>query len=98
MMEKERAKHFDAGLLDLFFGAFDDVLAIRRAADTANAEQTLARALASVTVRANSHLASARTYRVSRTSRTLETSSVGEKGLPRKATSGSSNASSGSLA
>jgi len=52
MMEKERGKQFDAGLLDLFFGAFDDVLAIRRSADTTNAEQTLARALAHVTARA----------------------------------------------
>jgi HD-GYP domain-containing protein (c-di-GMP phosphodiesterase class II) len=51
MMEKERATQFDAGLLDLFFGAFDDVLAIRRSADTGNAEQTLARALAAVTTR-----------------------------------------------
>jgi putative two-component system response regulator len=54
MMEKERGKQFDAELLDLFFGSFDDVLAIRRSADTVNAEQTLARALASVTARSSS--------------------------------------------
>jgi putative two-component system response regulator len=54
MMEKERGTQFDAGLLDLFFGAFDDVLAIRRSADTGNAEQTLARALAAVTTRPKS--------------------------------------------
>ena len=33
-------------LLDLFFGAFDDVLAIRRAAGSGTVEQTLAIALA----------------------------------------------------
>ena len=33
MMEEERGTQFDAELLDLFFGAFDDVLAIRRDAD-----------------------------------------------------------------
>ena len=48
MMERERGTQFDAELLDLFFGSFDDVLAIRRSADTANAEQMLARALAHV--------------------------------------------------
>jgi putative two-component system response regulator len=53
MMLKERGTQFDAELLDLFFGSFDDVLAIRRSADTGNAEQTLARALAHVTARHN---------------------------------------------
>jgi putative two-component system response regulator len=53
MMEEERGTQFDAELLDLFFGAFDDVLAIRRSADTRNAEPTLARALAQVTARAS---------------------------------------------
>src|ERR687897_1770399 len=52
MMEKERGTQFDADLLDLFFGSFDDVLAIRRSADNGNAEQTLARALAHITARA----------------------------------------------
>ena len=51
MMEKERGTQFDANLLDLFFGAFDDVLAIRRSAATGNAEQTLARAMATMTSR-----------------------------------------------
>jgi putative two-component system response regulator len=41
-----RGTQFDAELLDLFFGAFDDVLAIRRAAGTGTVEQTLAIALA----------------------------------------------------
>ena len=52
MMEDGRGTQFDAELLDLFFGSFDDVLAIRRSAATGNAEQTLARALAHVTARA----------------------------------------------
>jgi putative two-component system response regulator len=42
MMEEERGTQFDAELLDLFFGAFDQVLAIRRAADEGIGEQTLA--------------------------------------------------------
>jgi putative two-component system response regulator len=46
LMLEGRGTQFDAGLLDLFFGSFDDVLAIRRAAATGTAEQTLAVALA----------------------------------------------------
>jgi hypothetical protein len=46
MMEQERGTQFDAELLDLFFGAFEDVLAIRRAADVGIGEQTLASARA----------------------------------------------------
>ena len=46
MMLEGRGTQFDADLLDLFFGSFDDVLAIRRAAGTGTAEQTLAIALA----------------------------------------------------
>ena len=45
-MAEGRGTQFDAELLDLFFGAFDDVLAIRRAAGTGTVEQTLAIALA----------------------------------------------------
>ena len=45
-MAEGRGTQFDAELLDLFFGAFDDVLAIRRAAATGTVEQTLAIALA----------------------------------------------------
>ena len=52
MMQKERGTQFDADLLDLFFGSFDDVLAIRQSAGTGNAEQTLGRALAHMTSRA----------------------------------------------
>ena len=51
MMEQERGAQFDPGLLDLFFGAFDDVLEIRRSADAGHAEQTLARALELITAR-----------------------------------------------
>jgi putative two-component system response regulator len=46
LMVEGRGTQFDAELLDLFFGAFDDVLAIRRAAGTGTVEQTLAIALA----------------------------------------------------
>jgi putative two-component system response regulator len=46
MMEQERGTQFDAELLDLFFGAFEDVLAIRRTADVGIGEQTLASARA----------------------------------------------------
>ena len=45
MMEKERGTQFDADLLDLFFGSFDDVLAIRRAAGAGANDQTVALAL-----------------------------------------------------
>jgi hypothetical protein len=41
-MEEGRGTQFDAALLDLFFGAYDDVLSIRRAAGSGNAEQVLA--------------------------------------------------------
>lgn len=44
MMEQERGTQFDAELLDLFFGAFEDVLAIRREADAGGGEHTLASA------------------------------------------------------
>ena len=46
LMVEGRGTQFDPELLDLFFGAFDDVLAIRRAAGTGTVEQTLAIALA----------------------------------------------------
>ena len=42
LMEEGRGTQFDAALLDLFFNAFDDVLAIRQAAGNGNAEQVLA--------------------------------------------------------
>jgi putative two-component system response regulator len=41
-----RGTQFDAELLDLFFGAFDDVLAIRRAAADGHGDQSLVLALA----------------------------------------------------
>jgi putative two-component system response regulator len=47
VMAEGRGTQFDAHLLDLFFGAFDDVLAIRRAAG-AGRDQSLAHALAHV--------------------------------------------------
>jgi putative two-component system response regulator len=46
VMLEGRGTQFDAELLDLFFGAFDDVLAIRRAAGDGNVEPSLAHALA----------------------------------------------------
>ena len=46
LMLEGRGTQFDPVLLDLFFDSFDDVLAIRRAAGTGTAEQTLAVALA----------------------------------------------------
>jgi putative two-component system response regulator len=46
MMVEGRGTQFDAELLDLFFGSFEDVLAIRRAAGSGATEQTLAIALA----------------------------------------------------
>ena len=46
MMLEDRGTQFDAELLDLFFGSFEDVLAIRRAAGAGATEQTLAVALA----------------------------------------------------
>jgi putative two-component system response regulator len=46
LMLEGRGTQFDPHLLDLFFGSFDDVLAIRRAAGTGTAEHTLAVALA----------------------------------------------------
>jgi putative two-component system response regulator len=42
LMLEGRGTQFDMVLLDLFFDSFDDVLAIRRAAGTGTAEQTLA--------------------------------------------------------
>ena len=45
-MLEGRGTQFEPDLLDLFFGSFDDVLAIRRAAGTGTAEQTLAVAVA----------------------------------------------------
>jgi putative two-component system response regulator len=47
VMLDARGTHFDAELLDLFFGAFDDVLAIRRAAADGRVDQSLVLALAS---------------------------------------------------
>ena len=46
LMLEGRGTQFDAELLDLFVGSFDDVLAIRRSAGTGTVEQTLAIALA----------------------------------------------------
>ncbi|NUT54540.1 MAG: response regulator [Thermoleophilia bacterium] len=46
LMLEGRGTQFDGELLDLFFGSFDDVLAIRRAAGTGTGDQTLAVALA----------------------------------------------------
>jgi putative two-component system response regulator len=46
LMLEGRGTQFDPHLLDLFFGSFDDVLAIRRAAGAGTAEHTLAVALA----------------------------------------------------
>ena len=43
-----RGTQFDPELLDLFFGAFDDVLAIRRAASDGHRDRSVARALAHV--------------------------------------------------
>jgi putative two-component system response regulator len=45
VMLEGRGLQFDAELLDLFFGCFDDVLAIRRAAATTTVDQTLALSL-----------------------------------------------------
>ena len=45
-MLEGRGTQFDPVLLDLFFDAFDDVLAIRRSAASGNPEQTLALAVA----------------------------------------------------
>ena len=45
MMLEGRGTQFDAELLDLFFGSFEDVLAIRRAAGAGANEQTVALAL-----------------------------------------------------
>ena len=46
MMLEGRGSQFDADLLDLFFGRFEDVLAIRRAAGTGTTDNALALALA----------------------------------------------------
>jgi putative two-component system response regulator len=46
LMLEGRGTQFDPVLLDLFFDAFDDVLAIRRSAASGNPEQTLALAVA----------------------------------------------------
>ena len=46
MMLEERGTQFDAHLLDLFVGAYDDVLEIRRAAGTMDVARTLGIALA----------------------------------------------------
>ena len=46
IMLEGRGTQFDAGLLDLFFGSFEDVLAIRRAAGDGHVDHTLALALA----------------------------------------------------
>jgi putative two-component system response regulator len=40
MMEEGRGTQFDADLLDLFFGAFEEVIAIRRAASNGGAHQS----------------------------------------------------------
>jgi putative two-component system response regulator len=48
IMLEGRGTQFDANLLDLFFAAFDDVLAIRRAASNGHRDQSLAHALAHV--------------------------------------------------
>jgi hypothetical protein len=46
MMVGARGTHFDAELLDLFFGSYDDVLEIRRSAGTMDAGRTLGITLA----------------------------------------------------
>jgi putative two-component system response regulator len=46
MMLGARGTHFDAELLDLFFGSYDDVLEIRRSAGTMDVGRTLGIALA----------------------------------------------------
>ena len=46
MMVGARGTHFDAELLDLFFGSYDDVLEIRRSAAAMGVGRTLGRALA----------------------------------------------------
>jgi putative two-component system response regulator len=46
VMLEGRGTQFDADLLDLFFGAFDDVLTIRRAAGDGHADHSLVLALA----------------------------------------------------
>jgi putative two-component system response regulator len=46
MMLGARGTHFDAELLDLFFGSYDDVLEIRRSAGTMDAGRTLGITLA----------------------------------------------------
>jgi len=51
LMLEGRGTQFDATLLDLFFDAFDDVLAIRRSAASGNPEQTLALAVAHIGAR-----------------------------------------------
>ena len=45
VMLEGRGRQFDADLLDLFFGSFENVLAIRRAAATTTVDQTLALSL-----------------------------------------------------
>ncbi|MBA2383812.1 MAG: hypothetical protein H0V68_04010 [Actinobacteria bacterium] len=42
MMLEERGTHFDADLLDLFFGSYDDVVEIRRSAGSMDAGRTIA--------------------------------------------------------
>jgi putative two-component system response regulator len=54
MMEEGRGKQFDADLLDLFFGAFDKVVAIRRSAGNGGADQSLAAELSHATERSPS--------------------------------------------
>ena len=93
MMEKERGTQFDAELLDLFFGVVR-----RRPRDQALRRHRQRRADARSRHGAPSPRAPPRrASRASSTSRTLATSAWGEKGLPMNSTSGSSNASSGSL-
>jgi putative two-component system response regulator len=46
IMLEERGTQFDAELLDLFFGAYDDVLSIRRAAGDGSVDGSLVLALA----------------------------------------------------
>ncbi len=54
MMEEGRGTQFDADLLDLFFEAFDDVVAIRRSATSGSADQSYAVALTHAAVRSRS--------------------------------------------
>jgi putative two-component system response regulator len=54
MMEEGRGKQFDADLLDLFFGAFDELVEIRNAAGNGNGDHSRAAELEHATERSRS--------------------------------------------